>query len=533
MLKRLLALGVAGLMALTFIGCGSSKADTSKKVTLTWVINQEKQKDADSVEKEINKLLETLLPNTQLEIVHAPSMFEKWSMWMSAKQAYDIAYTGFQTDMLAQVYADSYTELDDLVKEYAPNIAKEEKEFPAEYASGRVDGTLYAIPNVQSIVHQANYLTVDAEHYKYFPVDEFLTEMHSSSKTTDKAYQLLDGFLSKLAAAGVFSGGAYSVDVQNFFLSIVCRGYDFIGTSKGGAWLCYDALDKDAKIQSFVQTDAYKLWLKWAAQWYSKGYISEDYIVSGSTGNMVLAGNVTESWVNLDEEKGIKYVKNTETGEIAKYNLIVDSEDNLYQGATIFGSAKTYEIIPYTAENPERAMMLLDLLHSDKGEDLYNLICYGFEKNSDYAKEYGVWHYELKTSENDSKPIAYGKDYTNQPEASSDYGIAHWRMGNIFHAYRTPNILDGQEEWAKNYLSVERQKLTKTKYCGFQGDMRDYSYKIAQISSAMSEYHSALISGTLKDKYETTYNTMISKMEAAGMNDLIAAIQKQADEYIK
>ena len=49
----------------------------------------------------------------------------------------------------------------------------------------------------------------------------------------------------------------------------------------------------------------------------------------------------------------------------------------------------------------------------------------------------------------------------------------------------------------------------------------------------MSEYHSALISGTLKDKYETTYNTMISKMEAAGMNDLIAAIQKQADEFIK
>ena len=235
MLKRLSALCIAGLMALTFIGCGSSKTDTSKNVKLTWVINQDKQKDTDVVEKEINKLLETLLPNTQLEIVHAPSMFEKWSMWMSAKQSYDIAYTGFQTDMLAQVYADSYMELDDLIKDYAPNIAKEEKEFPAEYASGRVDGRLYAIPNVQSIVHQANYLTVDADHYKYFPVDEFLKEMHSSSKTTEKAYQLLDQFLEKLASVGVFSGGAYSVDVQNFLLSIVCRGYDFIGTSKAGA----------------------------------------------------------------------------------------------------------------------------------------------------------------------------------------------------------------------------------------------------------------------------------------------------------
>ena len=533
MVKKIIALVLAGLMIFPFAACKSSGADTSKQVTLTWVINQDKQKDTDVVEKEINNLLAKLLPNTKLEIVHSPNLFDKWSMWMSAKKSFDIAYTGFQTDMMAQVNADSYMELDDLVDKYAPNLKSEEKEFPAEYKSGRVSGKLYAIPNVQSIVHQTNYLTVDAAHYQYFPTQEFLNEMHENPKTTDKAYQLLDGFLAKLAQTGLISSGAYSVDVQNFFNAVVCRGYDFVGTERGGAWLCYDAHDKNAEIKSFVETDEYKLWLKWASDWYQKGYISQDYIVTGATGNMLLSGNVTEQWSNLDEEIGIKYSKNIETGNVEKYNLLLDSEDNLYQGTTIFGSAKTYEIIPYTAKNPERAMMLLDLLHSEKGEELYNLICYGFEKNSDYAKKYGVWHYELKTSENDSKPIAYGKDYLYQPDSSNDYGIAHWRMGNIFHAYRTPNILDGMESWAKDYLSNGRQKLQKTKYYGFQGDLKEYTYKIAQINSAMEEYNAALISGTLTGKWEKTYNTMVEKMNAAGLSEVVKGVQKQADDFNK
>lgn len=532
MFKKIVAAVLAGmLICVSFAGCGSSKDDGSEQVNVTWVINQDKQADTDVVEKEINNKLAELLPNTTLEIVHSPKMFDKWSMWMAAKQSYDIAYQGFQCDMLSEVYKDSYIELDDLIDQYAPNIKKEMKEFPAEYESGRVDGKLYAIPNVQSIIHQVNYIGVDADQWSYFPVDELIAESRSNPKTTSKMYDIFEGFLDKLSAAGILKSGEYSVDVANFFLSVVCRGYDWVGTAKGGAWLCYDAYDPDAKIVSFMQTDAYKLWLEYAARWYDKGYISEDYIVSGAAGKMLLSGNVTESWVNLDDDRGIKYVPDTD-GSVKQYNILLDGEDRLYQGTSIFGSAKTYEVIPFTAEHPERAMKLIDLLHSDKGTELLNLIVYGFEKNSDYAAKYGTWHYELKTSENDDKPIAYGNGYINQPDSKNLYGIAHWRVCNIFKCYRTPNILDGQEEWALDYLSNRRQDLPKTRYYNFKANLRDYSYKIAQINSALAEYHSALISGTLKSDWQGTYDAMMQKMEAGGLSGIIKAVQKQADDYV-
>ena len=89
------------------------------------------------------------------------------------------------------------------------------------------------------------------------------------------------------------------------------------------------------------------------------------------------------------------------------------------------------------------------------------------------------------------------------------------------------------ESWAKDYLSNGRQKLQKTKYYGFQGDLKEYTYKIAQINSAMEEYNAALISGTLTGKWEKTYNTMVEKMNAAGLSEVVKGVQKQADDFNK
>ena len=61
MVKKIIALVLAGLMIFPFAACKSSGADTSKQVTLTWVINQDKQKDTDVVEKEINNLFQNCI----------------------------------------------------------------------------------------------------------------------------------------------------------------------------------------------------------------------------------------------------------------------------------------------------------------------------------------------------------------------------------------------------------------------------------------------------------------------------------------
>ena len=49
----------------------------------------------------------------------------------------------------------------------------------------------------------------------------------------------------------------------------------------------------------------------------------------------------------------------------------------------------------------------------------------------------------------------------------------------------------------------------------------------------MEEYNAALISGTLTGKWEKTYNTMVEKMNAAGLSEVVKGVQKQADDFNK
>ena len=49
----------------------------------------------------------------------------------------------------------------------------------------------------------------------------------------------------------------------------------------------------------------------------------------------------------------------------------------------------------------------------------------------------------------------------------------------------------------------------------------------------MSEYHQTLIAGSLMDGYEASYNDMISKMEAAGLSDLLKKVNEMTKAYMK
>lgn len=515
MLKRLGTLLVTVAMVATiFAGCG--KKDTVN-VTLKWILFNAKQKDAEMVEEAVNKELAKHMDNTKLEIVYETGLGSKWSMMMAAKEEYDIAWTGYTLNMNTALADGTYMALSDLVDKYAPNIKKEMKDYSYSYDTGMSDGELYAIPNQQPILHQTSYFRIPADFVQYFPKDEFLKECHSNSKTTEKVYQLIEQYLAGVKTSGKIENGKMTIDPLNFFTAVVTRGYDWIGSAKGGAWLCYDVDDKNAEVVNFMQTDAYKMWIKYAASWVKKGYISEDYLL-GAAGTEVGTSNVTEMWYGLDEEDGVRYVKNEKDNtKIEYYQYLTDTTDTMFNGTNIFGSEKTYTVIPYTCKNPERAIKFIDLLRSEEGNDLLNLIIYGIEGT----------HYTLEGD------CAYGADYTIQPSGTSAYGIPHWVVGNVFLAYRTPNILEGQKEYAKDFITNREKTLKKTALYGYRADMSSLELQISQINRAMSEYHQTLIAGSLMDGYEASYNDMISKMEAAGLSDLLKKVNEMTKAYMK
>ena len=119
-MKKLICLLMALLMFVcVFAGCGGG-GDDGGEATLYWAMPFYMQDDTQKVTDAINEALAEKLPNTKIEFMLDSSMGEKWSLWMAGDKQIDIANIGMYVDLLTEVEKDSFTALDDLIKDYAP-----------------------------------------------------------------------------------------------------------------------------------------------------------------------------------------------------------------------------------------------------------------------------------------------------------------------------------------------------------------------------------------------------------------------------
>lgn len=523
MVKRLWCVCLSVLILVcTLTACGKGSDDASKQVDLTWVFFIGEQEDLKRANANVNELLADLLPNTTLTIKEDAGMDSKWSMWMSSKEEIDIAWTGYMLSMINEVNADSYLELDDLIKDYGPDIKKEAEEFAEDYATGVYNDATYAIPNLQPILMQTPYISIPAELYQYFPVDEFLAEATSNSKTTKKMYDLIDQYLSTVFSKGLTNTETITntFDLYHMAESLVARGYDWIGSRMDGAYLCYDAFDDSGEIQSFFGTDAYKLYIDYAAKWYKAGFIPKDIMVSNSSSgsNKKAVFSLGANEMHYDEvSDNIKVIKDAD-GNITDYRLLLTPYDYIFNGTTLFGTYNTYTCLPYTCENPERAIKLLNLLKTDEGNELFNAIIYGIE-GKHYTKD-------------DSDPndiVANGEGYVIQPDAYDLYGIPHWQVGNVYKAYRTPNIVKGQKEYCLDYIKNIKPKCHNTKYKGMSFYFDENASKVKNLQEVATEFNKTLLYGVKGDEYKDYYAKFVKELNANGIDDIIKVANEKAE----
>ena len=97
-LKRLTALGLATVTALSFVACGKKTADDNKEVTLKWVMSGPgKQKDADTVWAKYNEELQKMpgFKNTTVEfdVIPTSEYAQKFMLMLTSDEKVDIANT--------------------------------------------------------------------------------------------------------------------------------------------------------------------------------------------------------------------------------------------------------------------------------------------------------------------------------------------------------------------------------------------------------------------------------------------------------
>ena len=127
-MKRVLCMLLTLAMLATLLcGCGSKQGkgggdNADEEVTLVIAIPAAEQKDTVKVVDAINEKLKDLLPNTKVKFLMDASMAEKWPLWMSTQKPIDIAHSGYVAVLEEEVSKKSYQGLNELVKNYAPNI---------------------------------------------------------------------------------------------------------------------------------------------------------------------------------------------------------------------------------------------------------------------------------------------------------------------------------------------------------------------------------------------------------------------------
>ena len=262
-------------------------------------------------------------------------------------------------------------------------------------------------------------------------------------------------------------------------------------------------------------------------KWADLGYFTQAQIAGqaqeGAIEILSVNGTTSGSWQGADE-RGVKTATGNDGNE--KVLLLLDKPEQNYVGTSSFSFA-TAQVIPYTSKNPERAMMLLNLLHDEPGtvgNDLMNLLCYGFEANSEEAAEYGWANYTAV--EQDGQLYV---DPSIRNGADSKHTMTNWVMGNTYKIMHDGGSMTTAENkaysldfWENKYPTFQTCLITN-----MQPTSLDISTELESIKVIDSEYKDQLKLGGGLD----LMNECLDKMNASGLETIKENLKAQIDAF--
>ena len=478
-MKKKMSLVLAAVMALgctALSGCG--KKDEAKKdeiVTLSWLLPGDQMQDIASVTEKINEITtEKIGAKVEFTYIDTGAYTERMKMNMASGMEFDICFTGYVNPYVDAVNKEGLMEITELMEEHAPALKEALPEYAWEIA--KVDGEIYAVPNLQIMAPQESILVFKDTADKY-----------NFDFSTVKEMEDLAPYLEmvKNGENGIFPYNANRSGV-NFWTHNV---YEEITS---GIVIRTDGSTKE--VEYLWDTPEFKQGAKTLHEWFKKGYIRPDALAAGDDTQDFVAGRFatgTAGWKpGAEQQQKDKYNRDV---------IMIKMQDPYLKKSNCLAAMTG---ISYTSKNPEKAIKLIELVNTDK--DLYNLICFGIEGK----------HYEL----NEEGKVRKIADSGYNPNAD-------WKFGNQFNAYLVEGQEDGLwEETAELNLSAKESPLL-----GFVLNVDPIKAEISQISAVNSEYSRVIANGAKDpEEYMAEYR---DKLEKAGIAKLKEEVQKQVDEY--
>ncbi|KRF43816.1 ABC transporter substrate-binding protein [Paenibacillus sp. Soil787] len=448
----------------------TQKPEELKPVKLVWYLRSAEPKNVAAVMQKANEIINDKIKATVEFKYVAPADYDKkMQLVMSSGEEYDIAFTAsWVNNYLNNVSKGAYIPLDDLLVRY-PDLTKMfKKEI---WDAVRVNGKTYGVPNNQIMGDQPGmWLKKDlVDKYK---ID--LNKVKSLEDLTPVFQTIKDG---EPGISAVRDGNGINVAYKDTVSLVVDT---FVLDTK--TWKVYNQFEQLAPQFKLMR------------EWYQKGFFPQDVATLKDELSLIKAGKVFSRYSR--QKPG------NEADLKSSYGFDVVP---LVTGPSVISKSavtSTLNAISTTSKNPDRAMMLINLIDTNK--ELFNLLKFGIE-GQDYTK--------VSANRIEPKPNAYT--------------VPGWLFGNEFNSFVVPGQAD--DVWEQTKKLNDSSLIDPT--ISFNFDRTNVENEVAQLTAITTEFRPILINGL--DDPDKMMKLYSDKRKAAGQDKVLAEIQKQVDEWRK
>ena len=494
-----------------------AQAELEPKTIQLMISGPGKQNGSDAAWAAFNELLQQYVPNTTVEFIDVPfaEYSEKFSQVLASGEGVDLAWVGWLVNKADNIADGNLMPLDDLIDQYGQGIVDTLGQTVVDLHRTASDGKLYYVPSWQGLCGDRRGWLVVTELAE-LAGDTWVEDTEAALDKWRNHYSGIEDFqavldqATKYLAAAKAAGkiGAGINTGRAFGWSMYTGNMSFLGV--GGAEIGIPFEDSSFGVVDGVASEHYKLYAKTMAEWYKEGYIRSDIMsVDTSTLTMPTEGQITDKTYIFGCEQYLTEADQVTRSANAGMDMtFLPIEEKAYLQK---GDATAYAI-PYCADEPERAMMVLNAIYAQP--DLYNTLIYGVE-GVDYTKN------------------ADGTITTSYAGASvtadDNYGIPRWIIGSCKNAL----INNGTDPNYYTDLEALEADARVNPFMNFTFDRSKVEGICASLLNVYYEYGPQLDNGVGGDNWETIYNNYLSARKDAGVEELIAEYQRQLNEYIQ
>ncbi|MCI2049775.1 MAG: ABC transporter substrate-binding protein [Lachnospiraceae bacterium] len=460
----------------------AGKLDTSKEVDLVMYVVSDRPAGQDVVDENLNKLLKEKL-NCTLKInwIGWAEYANKYPLLFSSGEQFDMAYSATWLNFANLARKGAFKSLNDLWPTYAPDNFAMQSDAAKQQAT--IDGQYYCVPTLLS--------TYTAYGPMYRP-DLAGSDWDGKMETFDDIEKYCDSV--KAAHPEVEPIDMYSSGPETFLLWEENKGMEYV--DNGARFMWYDTSAANPKVIASYDEPTVTDFLTMMDRWCQKGFWSMSAL-SDTDSTKTQNGKAALKIHNIDTWAGLTVQQPTWNFKYA--NMVKDVAHLPY--------TQDCMVISNTSQNPERAMALWNLLTTD--QEVYDAFYYG----------------------------VLGTTYTLNDSGQFTITDPNLYSTSAMWAVRTNKLNRNQAGVPEEYNTVRQDWESKIKagqgaekYTSFVFDSTNVTTELAACQNVEQQYWWPLALGyTDATSGLADYK---AKMQAAGIDKVVAEAQKQLDAYV-